>query len=75
MDNDQRSVCNDIARSLQTIFVRYSTTARRRGWRAITSDAGRREVDKLINNPTRSLSAFRTLTFKEWLAQEEQHVS
>lgn len=73
MDNNKRTIINDLAKALSGVFQKYSYHARREGWNAITSASGKKDIDKLINNPTRSLSNFRTLTFKEWL--KERHAS
>ena len=75
MDSDPRDVVKSLASSLQSVFRRHSYTARRRGWKALLSDRGRSEVDKLINNPSRSLSGFGMLNFREWWNSQEDHVS
>lgn len=67
----------DIARSLKTVFNRYSKTTRERAWDRITSKKGEKEVGKLLVNPNRDLNTFPQLvtSFREWLKLQEMSLT
>lgn len=56
-----------IASALAKEFKKYTRHAREAAWDNLTSREGRREVAKLLQNPSRPLNTFRTLSFKEWI--------
>ena len=70
-NSDSRKAINDIVDVLKGIFKRYSRTARRRAWRSVTSSAGNKVIDRVINNPGVSTPGLDRLAFKEWLNDQE----
>lgn len=67
---DSRKIVEDILRCLQNIFKKSTRGARERAWKTITSGEGKSEIDKLVNNPGRTLKLYQhSLTFKEWLRE------
>jgi cobalamin biosynthesis Co2+ chelatase CbiK len=70
--NNRQKAIVDMAKSLQTVFKKYSLPSRRKAWKELTDKKGQREVAKLLRNPKRALNTFKQLTFKEWLNQDER---
>ncbi len=62
-----QSATVDMAAALQGVFKQYTRHARQEGFRDLTSKKGMDNLEKLLVNPSRPLSAFRKLSFKEWL--------
>ena len=71
-NSDPRDAVSDMVRGLQSVFKKYSRSARRRGWNALTSTKGKRQISKLIDSPSRPVVGItRLLRFKEWLEDEQ----
>lgn len=68
--SDSRKAINDIVDVMKGIFKRYSRTARRRAWRSVTSNAGEKVIQRIINNPGVSTPGLDRLAFKEWLENQ-----
>ena len=64
--SDSRKIVKSLLSSLQQIFKNSTRQARERAWNKISSDRGKAEVRRLINNPSMTLNHFDDfLTFKE----------
>lgn len=50
-----------LAKEIDSVFKRYSRSARTKAWEKITGKDGEREVKKILDNPGRSLSPFAKL--------------
>lgn len=61
----------DMATSLQGVFKQYSRHSRTKAFSKLTSGKGLSELKKLLVNPNRPMSVFRTLSFRDWLEIEE----
>jgi hypothetical protein len=48
----------DLARSLESVFRKYTKSTREKAWDRITGKEGQREVQKIIVDPNRQLSIF-----------------
>jgi hypothetical protein len=75
-----RSAVVDIAKSLESVFKKYSRQTRVKAWEKITSKAGEKEVKKILNDPTRQINTFQKLaikneSFKEWLKKDDAGVT
>jgi hypothetical protein len=57
----------DMASALKDVFKKYVRSTRKKAWDAITSKKGHEEMDKLITQPSRPISRFRALNFREWM--------
>lgn len=64
---DKRQARMDMAVAMRDIFKKYTRGARAAAWNSMCSKDGQDEMDKLLNNPSRPLSRFRGMSFKEWL--------
>jgi len=72
-----RGAVVDIAKSLESVFKKYSRQTRAKAWDKITSKEGEKEVKKILNDPTRQINTFQKLatkneSFKEWLRFDEK---
>jgi hypothetical protein len=56
-----------MAKALQGVFKQYTRHARKEGFRDLISKKGIDNLEKMVVNPNRPLSAFRQLSFREWL--------
>lgn len=70
----------DIAKSLESVFKKYSRQTRSKAWNKITSKEGEKEVSKIINDPSRPINTFQKLatkneSFKNWLEDKENKIS
>lgn len=72
MSSSSREVAIDIAKALKGIFQTNSRGARKAAWKAISSGDGKSEIDKLTDNPGRSINTISRLSFKEWLKENSQ---
>ncbi len=67
--SDPRDALKDVFYGLKGIFQRYDRSARKKAWHAVQTGAGKEEVNKLLDNPSRPINGLpRLLNFKEWLA-------
>jgi hypothetical protein len=60
----------DIAKSLETVFKKYTRSTRNKAWERITSKKGEAEVKKILLDPKRQVNTFQKLaneSFSEWL--------
>lgn len=51
----------DLARSMESVFRKYTKNTREKAWDRITSKDGEREVRKILVDPVRQLSSFAKL--------------
>lgn len=51
----------DIAKSLESVFKKYSRQTRAKAWNKITSKEGEKEVKKILNDPSRQTNTFQKL--------------
>ena len=78
MDSNKTNVRGavvDIAKSLESVFKKYSRQTRVKAWEKITSKAGDKEDKKILHDPTRQINTFQKLatkneSFKEWLKKD-----
>ncbi len=71
MTTDDRKTVEELLRGIQHVFKNSSRAARVKAWSRLTSSKGRIEIDKLINNPDRSIGLFKNLiSFKEWINEK-----
>lgn len=64
----------DIAKSLETVFKKYTRSTRNKAWERITSKKGETEVKKILLDPRRQVNTFQKLandSFSEWLERSE----
>lgn len=60
----------DLARSLETVFRKYSRGTREKAWERLTSRKGEAEVKKILLDPKRQINTFQKLateSFSEWM--------
>lgn len=69
--SNPRQAIMDMAAALKGVFKDYSRTARRRAWKSLISNKGKREIEKILTTTSRPLNPFRTLQFAEWLDIQE----
>lgn len=60
-DTSKIDCVEDIAKALKKIFDDYSKSTREDAWKKITSVKGKKEVEKLLKNPSGPISGFRKL--------------
>ena len=68
----------DIAKSLETVFKKYTKNTRTKAWEKITSKNGEKEIKKILNDPGRQPNTFQKLAtqkesrdFSKWLSLRE----
>lgn len=63
MDNktNLRNAIVDLAKSLESVFKKYSRQTRNKAWNKITSKEGEKEVKKILNDPDRPINTFQKL--------------
>lgn len=69
-----QNATTDMASALKDVFKKYTRQTREKAWSKLTSQDGRREMDKLLQDPNRPLSQFRKLNFAEWLHNEDSTI-
>jgi glutaredoxin-related protein len=69
--SNARDVALDIAKYLQGTFKRTTRQARKAAWRTLSTGKGKEEIDRLLDNPDRSLNTISNLNFKEWIKLTE----
>lgn len=60
----------DLAKSLESVFKKYSRQTRNKAWLKITSKEGEKEIKKILNDPDRPINTFQKLateSFKDWI--------
>lgn len=79
-NNNQTNLKNaivDIAKSLGSVFKKYSRSTREKAWERVTSKEGEREVKKVLLDPKRQVNTFQKLatkneSFLSWIARREE---
>lgn len=63
MDNktNLRNAIVDLAKSLESVFKKYSRQTRIKAWSRMTSKAGEKEIKKILNDPDRPINTFQKL--------------
>ena len=67
-----RQAIVDMAGALRGVFKDYVRQTRQKAWNKLITGDGKKTSEKLLNNPGRPLSTFRTLQFSEWLALQDE---
>ena len=70
----------DIAKSLETVFKKYTKNTRTKAWEKITGKDGEKEVKKILQDPTRQINTFQKLAtqkeglvgFSAWMENREK---
>lgn len=78
--NNQTNLKNavvDLAKSLETVFKKYSRSTREKAWDKLTSAEGEKEVKKILLDPHRQVNTFQKLankneSFSVWLERREK---
>jgi hypothetical protein len=79
-DTNVKDAIVDIAKSLETVFKKYSKNTREKAWDKLTSKDGEKEIKKILVDPSRPINTFQKLAtqkdesinFKDWLVNEEK---
>ena len=71
--SNERQAIVDMAAALRSVFKDYIRDTRRRAWRKLTTGQGKKDVEKLLNQPSIPLSRFRKLVFADWLTLQEKN--
>ncbi len=67
-NSDARRAIKELAGGIQSVFKRYSKTARRSAWEGLTHGGGAELINKLIQSPSKPLVGVeRFLRFREWM--------
>lgn len=75
-ETNLRTAIVEIAKSLESVFKRYSRQTRAKAWEKITSKDGEKEIKKILNDPTRQINTFQKLatqseSFKIWIDKRQ----
>ena len=70
----------DMAKSLGTVFKKYTKNTRTKAWEKITSKEGEKEIKKILQDPTRQINTFQKLatqnegatSFSVWLENRKK---
>jgi hypothetical protein len=57
-----RKAIVDIAKSLESVFKKYSRQTRTKAWEKISSKKGEEEIKKILNDPSRQINMFQKLS-------------
>ncbi len=62
----------DLAKAIAEVFQKYTKVTREKAWKSLQSAKGKKEIDKLLNNPKYSTKGVRNLwteqqNFVDWL--------
>ena len=69
---DARKATSELIGDIRGVFKKYTRSARRKSWDALTSSGGKSVVNKLINDPRAPVVGIpRLLKFKEWMEKSE----
>lgn len=69
-DTNLRSAIYDMANALKDTFKRHTRATRKKAWKKLSGSDGQRQMNKILDDPNRSLNMFAQLAFKEWLQLE-----
>jgi hypothetical protein len=69
--SDNRQAVVDMATALRNVYKKYNRETRRKAWKALISKKGQDLMAKLLNQTSRPVSHFRTLSFREWLNESQ----
>jgi len=78
-DTNIKNAIVDIAKSLETVFKKYSKNTREKAWDKIKSKDGEKEIKKILVDPSRPINTFQKLatqkneSFKNWLELKKQY--
>lgn len=64
----------DMASGLAGVFRKYARPTREKAWKDLTGTAGQREMQKLLQDPHRSINMFQRLSFREWFDGEDKEI-
>ncbi len=59
----------DIAKSLESVFKKYSRQTRSKAWEKVTGKDGEKEMKKIINDPSRPINTFQKLATQKESSQ------
>jgi hypothetical protein len=63
-----RDALTDMVSSLKGVFNKYDRSSRKKAWKAIGSPQGKKEMNQLLDSPTRPVTGVsKWLSFKEWI--------
>ena len=66
-DSNVRVAVLDMMKELAKVFKKYTRNTREAAWKALTDAEGKKEVQKVLQDPSRNLNTFAKLTsFREW---------
>lgn len=71
-DTNVQQAILDIASNLTKSFKKFSKSTREKAWKRLTSPDGEKQIKKIIIDPSRQLSTFPQLAFKEWMESQSQ---
>ena len=72
MKSDARKALVDMVMALRAVFKEYDRTARKHAWKSLQIGEGKRQIEELLNSPSRPLVGVQKwLTFKEWKEQKD----
>lgn len=60
-DTNKIHAVMDLAEKIQSVFKKYTLNTRRKAWRKINSKEAQDLFEKLLINPSRSLSPFKSI--------------
>lgn len=67
VDSNVKTAILDMAKELAKVFKKYTKNTREAAWGHLTSSEGKKEIQKLLVDPSRQPNTFTKLTsFKEW---------
>jgi len=70
-DTNVRDAIAAMAKALESVFKKYSRPTRTKAWKKLTSEAGLKEMEKLLQDPNRPVNNLQKLPlreiFKEWM--------
>lgn len=67
--SNKRDAIEDLIKNLRKSFKDMSYPTRKKAWKAVTSEKGKKEIDKIIVNPNRQVDSLliKRFSFREWI--------
>lgn len=70
-DTNVRKCIVELTKALTVVFKKYSRHTRTKAWNKLTDSAGQKQMDKMLQDPSRPINTFQVLPFKEWVEKRK----
>jgi hypothetical protein len=64
-DVNVREAIGSMVKALEVVFKKFSRQTRTKAWKKLTSEAGLKEMEKILQDPNRPVNNFQKLPLRE----------